>query len=433
MTPKAVSAATSVSATTWRLGSAALVMSFVLDPLGNGPKTVAFVVVLLAAIQVFVSKPVDDTVNITLLVLTATIVGIAALEIINPNVPSLEVGLIGFRKSATFLLGVAMGLGWRGSRMGGLRLAWGLLLAEAVISLLIHLAFPSIERSIVRRSGLSTWNIGGVERMQGLLGGPFHVSMLGAFLFISAFAPGIVIRQRWLRVTAAVVGLACVYFSQVRTGIAAIAIGALILTVATGSARRWVGRLTSVAAVGVLAVAFIDPLTEYARKVTALRVLLDSGLEDKRFTGRFTTWSKGLEMVDQSPLVGNGSGSAGDTLDSYFVGAEHVTSHNVFLKYAVEGGVFQGILFISLCIGLGLAVRRRRDPTLFGLAAGVSLLAFGAVGSAVEAIPVSLGMAVILGLCARKQTTAPADDAASITRSAQHLSDDRGTGHKISI
>jgi len=408
-------------------------MSFVLDPLGNGPKTVAFVVVLLAAIQVFVSKPVDDTVNITLLVLTAIIVGIAALEILNPNVPSLDVGLIGFRKSVTFLLGVAMGLGWRGSRMRGLRLAWGCLFAEAVISLFIHLAFPSIERAIVRRSGLSSWMIGGVERMQGLLGGPFHVSMLGAFLFISAFAPGIVIRQRWLRVTAAVVGLGCVYFSQVRTGMAAIAIGALILTVATGSARRWVGRLISISAVGVLAVLFIDPLTEYARKVTALRILMDSGMEDTRFTGRYATWSKSLDMIDRSPLVGSGSGSAGDTLDPYFAGAEHVTSHNVFLKYTVEGGVLQGILFVALCIGLGLAVRRRRDPTSFGVAAGVTFLVFGAVGSAVEAVPVSLGMAVIVGLCARKKATTSADDAASITRSARHLSGDRGAGHKISI
>lgn len=402
-------------------------MSFVLDPWGNGPKTVAFVVVLLAAIQVFVSKPVDDTANITLLVLTAIIVGIAALEILNPNVPSLDVGLIGFRKSATFLLGVAMGLGWRGSRLSGLKLAWGCLLAEAVISLGIHLALPSIENSIGRRSGIYTRTIGGVERMQGLLGGPFHVSMLGAFLFLSAFAPSVVIRQRWLRVTAAVVGLACVYFSQVRVGMVTIAIGALILPIVTGSARRWVGRLFSVAAVGLLAVIFIDPLNEYARKVTALRVLLDNGLDDSRFTARFGSWSNGLDMVDRSPLVGFGSGSAGDTMNDYFVGFEFVTSHNMFLKYAVEGGVFQMMLFLFLCIGLGLAVRRRRDPTGFGLAAGLTVLVFGATGSAVEALPVSLGLAVIMGLCARQQTAVPADGAASTTRSSRHLSEDPGS------
>ena len=391
----------------WRLGSAALVIAFAFDPLGNGPKTVAFAVVLAAAIQVYISKRIDDTVNTFLLVLTAIIVLIAALEIFNPNVPSISVGLIGFRKTATFLLGLAIGLGWRGSRLKGFRLAWGLLFAEALFSLLVHVVFPSVEQSISRRSGEYTRTIVGVDRMQGLLGGPFHVSMLGAFLFLSALAGPIVIRHLALRVTAAILGLACVYFSQVRTGFLAVAVGALILTFATGSSRRWVGRIISVAAIGILGVAFVGPLAQYARKIVALEVLLDRGLDDPRFTSRFGTWSAGLDMMERSPLIGFGSGSAGDTMGFWFFGAEHVTSHNVWLKYGVEGGVLQALLFLALSVGLGFAVRPSRDPTLLGIAAGVTFLVFGAVGSAVEAIPVSLGMAVILGLCVRKDPAGP--------------------------
>ena len=408
MTTTFLSAKNSVPATTWRLGTAAVIMALALDPLGSGPKAVALAVVFLAGIQVLLSKPVDDTTNTALLTLAAVVVCISAVEILNPNVPSLAVGLIGFRKSATFLLGIVIGLGWRGSRVRGLRLAWWCLFTSAVISLIVHLALPSVEQSIARRSGFYSRHIAGFERMQGILAGPFHVSMLGAFLFISALSPSIVIAQRWVRVTAAAVGLACVYFAQVRAGFAAIAIGALVMTLVTGSAKRWAGRLISIAALSVLAVVFINPLTEYALKVPALRVLVTHGLDDARFVGRYSAWTTSLDLIDRSPLFGSGAGSAGSTLDAFFFGAQHVTPHNDFLKYAVEGGVIQGLLFLLLCIGLAIAVRPRRDPTHFGMAAGLPLLAFASAGSAVDAIPVSLVMAVIVGLCARKEITAPA-------------------------
>jgi len=402
--------AMSVSGTTWRLGAAAVVLSFALDPLGNVPSAAALAVVAIASLQVFLLKRVDDTTSVVLLALAAIIVVIATLEIFHPNVPNLTVGLLGFRKSATFVLGIAIGLGWRGSRMHALRLAWWCMFAAASVSLVIHLMFPSIEQAIPRSADKYTASLGGMERMQGLMAGPFHVSMVGVFLVLSALAPGVVIRSRWVRVTAAVIGLSCVYFAQVRTGLVALAVGAVVMMLVTGSARRWANRLILLTAVGILCVVYLNSLTEYARQFTALRLLLDAGIDDTRFTRRFTTWSTSLEMIDRSPFFGFGSGSAGDTLGQYFTTGDRVTSHNTFLKYAVEGGIFQGLLFTSLCIGLALAVRARRDPTRFGVAAGMTLLIFGLVGAAPEALPISLGLAVTMGLCAQltADRTAPA-------------------------
>lgn len=409
-----------VSDTIWQLGSAAVVLAFALDPLGNLPNVAALAVILVAAMQVLVIKPVNDTTNITLLALTAVIVLIAGLEILNPNVPSLTAGLLGFRKSATFLLGIAIGLGWRGSRLHGLRLTWWCMFAAASVSLVVHLALPAVEQAIPRSATKYTSELGGVERMQGLLAGPFHVSMLGTFLFLTALAPGIVIRQRWIRVAAAATGLACVYFSQVRTGLVAVAVGAAVMMLVTGSAERWVKRLTVLSALSILSVVYINPLTDYARQFTALRLLFDGGLEDTRFTGRFTSWSRGLDMIDRSPFIGSGSGSAGDTLGSYFVGGEHLTSHNTFLKYAIEGGIFQGLLFAALCIGVAIAVRPRHDPTRFGIVAGVTFLVFAMVGAAPESLPVSFGLAVILGLCVRRPTPVHTDGAFGTATLGRH-------------
>jgi O-antigen ligase len=400
-----------LSATTWRLGSAALIIAFAMDPLGNLPNVAVLAVVLLAALQGLMTKPVGDRSNGALLLLASVIVVIAALEVLNPNVPSLEVGLVGFRKSATFVLGVVIGLGWRGSRMRGLRLAWWCMFLVGSLSLVVHLAFPSVERLVSRGAGKYTAMLSGVDRMQGLLAGPFHVSLLGAFLVVSALAPGLVIRKGSLRVIAAAVGIGCVYFSQVRTGFVAVAVGGLVMAAVTGSAQRWSNRLIAAAALFALAVIYIDPLTEFARRNTAFARLLDDGLQDRRFTARFGTWQTSVDLIDRAPFFGWGSGSAGDTLGASFAGGQHITAHNVFLKYAVEGGVIQGLLFLALCVGLLIAVRPRRDATRFGLAAAIPLLVFGSLGASVESLPVSLGLAVIWGLCAGQATIndAPGD------------------------
>jgi O-antigen ligase len=401
----------SVTHRIWITGSAAVVLAFAVDPLGDAPNAAALAVVFVAAIQALVNKPADGRGNVALLTLAAIIVSIAALEILNPNVPSLTVGLVGFRKTATFVLGVMIGLGWRGSRLQALRLTWWCLFVSASVSLVVHLALPAVEQSITRNAEKYTAMLSGETRMQGLLAGPFHVSMLGVFLFLAALAPPVIVRQRLIRVAAAFVGLACVYFAEVRTGLVALAIGVLAMMLIGGEAERRLKRLMVFLGLSILALIYITPLTDYARRFTAFRLLLDEGLADPRFLHRVKRWTESLDMIDRSPYIGFGSGSAGDTMERYFIGGEHVTAHNTFLKFAVEGGVIQGLLFASLCIALAFAVRPSRDRTRFGTAAIVSFLVFAVVGAAQEALPVAFGLAVILGLCVQRPSETAANPA----------------------
>ncbi len=396
----------------WRLGSTALVLAFVAAPLGNAANAIALALLLAAALQVVLANAghgsAAQNVNRVLLFLAVAIIFIAALQVLNPNIPTLQVGLVGFRKSATFLLGAIIGVGWLGNPVRALRLAWWCLYATAVISLVVHFALPSLEQAITRQAGAAVVEIGDSAgssiRMQGLLAGPFHISLMGTFLFLSAIAPG-VISNRILRLSAAGAGFACVFASGVRTGFVALAIGALVIGAYSGSVSRFVGRIVAVVIFSVIGFLFRGPIIELARTVPAIRYTLDQGLRDRRFTGRMDSWSEGLEMVGKSPLIGYGSGSSGDSLERYFARSDFVVSHNAFLKYFVEGGMFQGFLFISLCIGFALAIRPGRDSTRLGLAAGIPMLVFAMTGSAVEAIPVSLGLAVILGLCSRPDTS----------------------------
>ena len=339
----------------WPLGTAALLIVFVGDPFGNVVNAVALVLVVIAALQVLTTKPASATTNTVILALAAMMLAIATLQILHPNVPSLTIGILGFRKSAMVLLGVIIGVGWRGSRVYGLRLAWWCLFGAASLSLVVHLAFPSIEQSISRSADKYTSLLGGVERMQGLFAGPFHVSMVGVFLVLSASVSTGLVHRRSVRYAAVAVGLSCIYFSQVRTGLVALGLGLIVMLLITGTAQQWAGRMFLFCGLALLGIAFVKPLTEYANQFTALRLILDGGLDDSRFTTRFDSWASGLDMVDRSPLFGNGSGSAGDTLGSYFAAGDHVTSHNTLLKYAVEGGLIQAMLFLLLCIAIAFA------------------------------------------------------------------------------
>lgn len=390
-------------ATLWRLGSAAIILAFAFDPLGNLPNVAVLAVIIIAAVQaLLIKRSKADSTNVALLVLSGTVAIIGTLEILNPNVPSLSVGLLGFRKSVAIVLGLVIGLGWLGSRLQGLRLVWWCMFLTASVSLATHLFFPALAQAIPRKADRYTSLISGVERMQGLLAGPFHVSMLGVFLVLAAMAPPKVIPSRALRIVSILVGVGCIYYSQVRTGLVALAVGALAMVLVTGNMKQWAGRIFAFVGLALLSVVYINPLTQYLRQFTALRMLLDGGLGDSRFSQRYKSWSGAWDMVDRSPLWGHGSGSAGDTLGPYFVGGEHLTSHNTFFKYAVEGGVIQGVLFVGLCLGVAIAVRPSRDATRFGIAAGITFLTFGLVGAASEALPISFGLAVTVGLCALK-------------------------------
>ena len=403
----------------WRLGAIAVVLPFIADPFGTLPNVVALAVVLMTVLMVLTSKPVDNTTSVGLLVLVAIFLIIAAVEILHPNVPSLTVGFLGFRKSATMLLGLVIGLGWRGSRLSGLRLTWWcVFIFCACASLFVHLALPSVEQSIARSADKYTSLLSGVERMQGLFAGPFHVSMAGVFLFLTALAPRVVITRTYVRVGAALVGLACVYLAQVRTGLVAVAIGTVIMLIVTGSVQRWAKRLLMIGAFGLLGILYLKPITEFMNRFTALHLFLEDGLEDSRFVRRFVTWADSIGMISRSPLLGNGSGSSGDTLKPYFAAGDHVTSHNAFLKYAVEGGIVQGLVFATLCVCLVVAVRPRCDATRFGIAAGVTFLVFAFVVAAPESVPVSFGLAVIVGLCVQRPSSTSTRDVSIHRRGA---------------
>jgi O-antigen ligase len=120
---------------------------------------------------------------------------------------------------------------------------------------------------------------------------------------------------------------------------------------------------------------------------------------DSRFLNRLPTYQIGLDLLSQSPIFGWGAGSAGDTLGARFgFGYSHVTPHNIFLKYAVEGGLIGLALFVSLVILIFRRIDRSSGSGQVALISVVMYLVMGLTISVSEALPVSYFLMVLVGI-----------------------------------
>ena len=267
-----------------------------------------------------------------------------AVLLLNKNVPDLHTGMLGLRKATLVFVGLALGLLWplKGRAQAVRAIPW-ILLGAGVLNLVVHLGAPGIEQGFVRAADVYTSSFGGVHRMQGVYGGPFHIALLGVFLVLFGWQTMIAgARVRGLPFV--VVGLLLTYFSEVRSAYLVIATGVILLGVFGRPAQpgKWMrigAQLGLVACGAALVFAFASPTD------TALTSIGGLG-HDQRALGRLQQWSMAGDLIVASPLYGWGPGSAGSTLDRKFVNDEHVTSHDSALTFLVEGGV----------IGLGLVI-----------------------------------------------------------------------------
>lgn len=317
-----------------------------------------------------------------------------AAQMVNSNIPSFEVGLLGWRKTCFALVGVGIGATLPpANRHRWERLLIGLLLVGLSVSLISHYLVPNIERSIMRAADVSTGQFGGRDRLQGIYAGPFHVALASAFLTTTAMSPE---RGRLVRVLSAAVGVVALLASNVRTGILATALVGLLafLAVPRGGARlRRLSLLiaggVAVLALGVGSVVAENPAVES----------LSSSTTDTRFRNRFDTWQQGFEMIRDRPVAGHGSGSAGDTLGPRFAPlGRHVTSHNVPLKLLVEGGLVAGGIAVAVWSAVLTSVTIRLRTQLLAASAALLLIIFGLTGAIIEAHPIAFYLAILVGI-----------------------------------
>jgi O-antigen ligase len=211
--------------------------------------------------------------------------------------------------------------------------------------------------------------------MQGIFSGPFHAATACLLLIVWGIARfGTFRRLAPLMVALGFLGM---YLTLVRTAYVALGLAVLALILCAPTAGKVLQRVAGATFVVFISVALIGAWNPDAFGVVDS---ITGFSTDNRFLGRFPGYAEGINLVLTSPIVGWGSGSAGDTLEKFFVTGEHVTSHNILLKVLIEGGLVGAVLWI----GLVYAIFR--------------LLGMGLTGSSLETLPLTWFIFLFVGM-----------------------------------
>jgi O-antigen ligase len=199
----------------------------------------------------------------------------------------------------------------------------------------------------------------------------------------------------------AVLGFALILLADVRTAFITIALGVLLTIVF--SPRGAISTTRIVIAARTLALAIIVGLVLISGVAanSALQSIPTLG-QNARATNRLISYGTAISFFVASPLIGEGPGSAGATDQSSFGNGNHVTADNEFLALLTEGGLL-GLIAIAAVVAACVSVGGRfTDPSHPSAAALYALLGFSLTVNAFEAAPVSVFLAVLVGLAVRR-------------------------------
>ncbi len=363
--------------------------------------------------------------------------------LLHSNLPGIRVGVEGIRYAMVAVSGLMLGLalpdrvevapGRRNLRL--IPAISMLLLVAAAASLIIHLYFPDVETSFDRAAALSTTMLGGQMRMQGLLSGPFHVAMLGAFLTLAGAWQ--LIRRQPVGLILLVVGETVLLLARVRSGLIATVLGFFVLAALAWFQRdadprlRGLGRLRfagGLAVVPLLVVLVSIPISTgngidgsasspsgTSDAPTATNGGGNSALTefegisgDHRTKSRLKAIEEATDLSLESPITGWGPGSAASGLKADFVdnGKTQINPHNGVLVITMDAGVGGLVFFLlitgSVLVALIQELWRKRQTEAAGLAvaAAIPLGVFWVLGDGLAALPISLSLMLIVGVFA---------------------------------
>ncbi len=367
---------------------------------------------------------------------------LALLEVLNPNVPSVMVGLEGLRKTSfTMLAYIVVRFS---SQTNGISFYRTVAIGSiAALAWSIRQAFGPlpVELDIINTSGASpiSFHSGPVLRAFAPTSGPFHLGILGGAVALIAVVLARALSLRYLLI--AILAATALGISLTRANmVGAVVAFAVVTIVSAPTLERIRTGLRFAPVVAALGLAVV--LT--ARSVFPTDAPLepdgfpgsDAGqsgslvnpdplpnpLEDRSLRFRFQYWTEHLEAIAERPLIGYGTSSAADSFARLYAGTgdRNFDPHSLYLKTALELGLLGFLLMIAILV-LGLwecrrAYRRERAVALIGLGIVVMTVISGATGPMLDAYPFNLLFWATLGWLVAVQ--APAPDRDSTTHEA---------------
>ncbi len=355
--------------------------------------------------------------------------GVAFLEIFNPNVPSLQAGIEGFRKF------IFMSLAFYLSRHL-LQLRDFRLFVKAMVLFSVPVTLYGIKQFFVMwpidyrmielaTSSSVTFLMGGWIRPFSTMSGPFQ---LGLYLMILLLLLLALLKKR----------NTCPYIRPLLIGLFILQ---LILLLMTRTKGNWAGFIVGVFALFVLqsrnpvrAVIRLSAFALLSGVIIFLVFSFTSGvvstvldealfaithpLQAPTFIYRMNLWQETIiPAIQKQPFLGYGTGSAGEGLRNLYESTKsfYFFSHNLYIKIWLEMG-FMGLVVFLWIVGESLwkGLRQLYQPYIanleaisllqWGVAVVIAFLASGLVIATLDAYPPNYYFWLLLGLLSRART-----------------------------
>jgi len=363
---------------------------------------IADAAVFVLAARVIVARMLNGRWLTAIELLTSAFLILGVIQLFNPNVPTLMAGIEGFRRLMFQMLGLFIGVAVVRNRHDLIFLYKVLAVASVPILLYAVKQFffiSDFDLALIASNAadIGSWKIFGKLRAFGIFNGPFHLGLFAGFMFWIGVGLFVETRRK-LALVLAGLALAAGLASLTRGSIIAIFTSFPLVLFYVFNRYRIRVAVIAVVAVAVTSVSITllrsnyDELDLFMESFSSLENV--SG--DNRLMTRFEGYERGLSVLKSHPL-GIGMGSSGDAMESYFhpYGAIHVTSHNLWLRVALETGFPGLILFLLIAGWIGYSVamlKKDSDRVVVVVLLGMCLIVLitGITGSTLGAYPVNL-------------------------------------------
>jgi len=333
---------------------------------------------------------------------------ISLIQLFNPNIPTLQVGLEGFRKTTYQMMAIFLGIYCVRDSLEVEKISR--YLCYASIPILLYgikqwFFFSPFDQRIIELNfgGLSVYYLGGSRRAISIFSGPFHFGMFSCFITLLSLYFYLK-RKNFLYLVLFIISTMGVFFSMTRTSIVALVISGLFFLWFAKPEKRRLLKKINVLFLLLLLILIIISSQKFLPVINMLKTF-ENISEDQRFLNRFVGYRKMPKAFIERPIIGYGMGSAGDTLGPRFKGKVHFTSHNLGFKILMETGllglgiyIFFFLAWFQKAFGLFKSENTYvRNLSVLITSIVLVLLVNGIVGSAVEAYPINLYIWFFMG------------------------------------
>jgi len=333
---------------------------------------------------------------------------ISLIQLFNPNVPTLQVGLEGFRKTTYQMMAIFLGIYCVKNSLEIEKISK--YICYASVPILLYgikqwFFFSPFDRRITELNfgALCTYYLGGSRRAFSIFSGPFHFGMFSCIIALLSLYFYLK-KKNFLYLVLFIISITGVFFSMVRTSIVALVIsGLFFLWFAKPEKRRLLKKINILFVLFLLILIIIS--SQRFLPITNMLKTFENVSEDQRFLNRFVGYRKMSKAFIERPIIGYGMGSAGDTLGPLFKGKVHFTSHNLGFKILIETGLLGlGIytFFFLVWFKKAFILFKAKNIQVKNLSVLITsivlvLLINGIVGSGVEAYPINLCIWFFMG------------------------------------